>query len=155
VLLGDLLDCGDAPDAQRLRQRLRELNEHAPRITVAANQFLASLDEFLKSGIHILAHPFRVFYRSNITPPKWIYGPVTELLKKHDVAAEINYHTNEPDAEFFSKCIRSGVKLAFGSDSHNLYEIGEFYYHLKLLESCGYKGDPEDILVNELTPSGA
>ncbi len=72
-----------------------------------------------------------------------------KLLKKHNVAAEINYHTNEPSEEFFSKCIRSGVKISFGSDAHNLYEVGEFYYHLQLLQRCGYDGDIGDILVDE------
>ena len=41
-----------------------------------------------------------------------------------------------------------GVELSFGSDAHNLYEVGEFAPHLALLESCGFDGDLGEILVN-------
>ncbi len=34
-------------------------------------------------------------------------------------------------------CLENGVKLATGSDSHNLYELGEFYAQIKLLERIG------------------
>jgi histidinol phosphatase-like PHP family hydrolase len=59
------------------------------------------------------------------------------MLKKHGVAAEINYHTNEPEPEFFRLCIEQGVKIVFGSDSHNLCEIGDFYPHLRLIDRIG------------------
>ncbi len=42
---------------------LPELTNAHPRPTVAADQYLAIIENFLKSGIKILAHPFRVFRR--------------------------------------------------------------------------------------------
>jgi histidinol phosphatase-like PHP family hydrolase len=38
------------------------------------------------------------------------------------------------------------VKITFGSDAHNLYEVGEFAPHLKFLDEIGYKGNLKDIM---------
>ena len=53
------------------------------------------------------------------------------------MAAEINFHGNEPYPEFLELCIREGVKISLGSDSHNLYEVGFFHPHLALLRDLG------------------
>jgi len=58
---------------------------------------------------------------------------VAELLATYGVAAEVNYHTNEPDPRFFEECLAQGVPIAFGSDAHGLWEIGELTPHLNLL----------------------
>jgi len=60
-----------------------------------------------------------------------------KLLKDNNVAAEMNFHSQQDEAEFFEKCINSGVKLCLSSDSHNMYEVGELWPHLKLLEKIG------------------
>ena len=99
--------------------------------------FLAINERFLKHKFDILAHPFRIFRRSNNPIPSELFAPLTKLLKEHNTAAEINFHTNVPPMEFIKMCINADVKISFGSDSHNLYEIGEFYPHLKLLNECG------------------
>jgi hypothetical protein len=43
----------------------------------------------------------------------------------------------KPDIEFVEKCINSGAKLCLSSDNHNMYEMGELWSHLKLLEKIG------------------
>ena len=111
------------------------------------NEFMYLCNSMIKSGIDILAHPFRIFRRSNLAVPPHLFAPLVALLKENNVAAEINFHTNEPPLEFVKLCLESGVKLTFGSDSHNLYEVGEFYPHLKLLEAAGFNGSFEDILL--------
>lgn len=111
------------------------------------HEFLLLSNSLIKSGIDILAHPFRIFRRNNLEVPHRLFEPLVELLKAGGVAAEINFHTNEPPLEFVKLCIENNVKLAFGSDSHNLYEVGEFYPHLKLLESAGFNGSLGDILL--------
>ena len=68
------------------------------------------------------------------------------------MAAEINFHTNEPDPAFFRLCLDTGVRLTFGSDAHDLHAIGEFTPHLQLLRNCGYDGDLADIVVTEASP---
>jgi len=112
----------------------------------ASEAFRALLAKFIGCGIKILAHPLRVFRRRDLSPPASLFPFVVRLLKEHDVAAELNFHTNEPPVEFVQMCLEEGVKLSFGSDAHNLYEVGEFYPNLLLLEEAGYTGNLEDIL---------
>jgi len=114
----------------------------------ACDEFLALTKKLLSKGIGTLAHPLRVFRRQGMAAPESLYGPLVKMLKEHKVAAEINFHTNEPPPAFVRLCIDAGVKIALGSDSHNLYEVGEFAPHLALLESVGYNGDLWDILVD-------
>ncbi|MFC1735005.1 metallophosphoesterase [Candidatus Hydrogenedentota bacterium] len=125
---------------------LPELRRPAPDLSTATEEFLATLGKFLDSGIKVLAHPFRVFRRARKETPEELFEPTIRLLKNSGVAAEINFHTNEPPPEFVKKCLESDVKLSFGSDAHNLYEIGEFAPHFALLKSCGFDGDLKDIL---------
>jgi histidinol phosphatase-like PHP family hydrolase len=68
-------------------------------------------------------------------------------MKEAGVAAEINFHTNEPTPEFVRQCIEAGIPLTFGGDAHNLYEIGDFALHLDLVRRAGYDGDLADILL--------
>jgi len=112
-----------------------------------ADEFLATLSRFLKTDMQVLAHPFRVFRRGGQPTPPGLIAPTVELLRGAGVAAEINFHTNDPDPAFVRMCIDAGAPLAFGSDAHNLYEVGEFFPHLQLLRNAGYDGDPRDIMI--------
>ena len=76
-----------------------------------------------------------------------MYAPTVRLLREQGTAAEINFHTNEPSADFVRLCLEQGVKLTFGSDAHNLYEVGEFSPHLALLREAGFSGNPQDVLL--------
>ncbi len=109
--------------------------------------FLRILDRFLGQGVQILAHPFRLFRRRNRPVPESLFAPTVALLRRRGTAAEINFHANEPSAAFFRQCINEGVRLSFGSDAHNLYEIGDFAPHLRLLREAGHAGDPRDVLL--------
>src|SRR5690606_14141373 len=111
-----------------------------------ADEFMHVTAGVVRSGIDVLAHPFRVFRRAALSVPERLYEPVARLLAECGVAAEVNFHTNDPDPRFFSLCLRYGVKLAFGSDAHAPWEVGEFAPHLELLHLAGYDGDVRDIL---------
>jgi len=125
-----------------------ELQEPAPDGGRVADEFMALLERFLASGIRALAHPFRVFRHAGLEPPPALFGPTVRLLRKNDVAAEINFHANEPPPEFIRQCIESGVRLTFGSDAHSLCLIGDFAPHLELVRACGFDGDLSDILLD-------
>ncbi|MBN1348501.1 metallophosphoesterase [candidate division KSB1 bacterium] len=99
--------------------------------------FLKETERLLEHPIQVLAHPFRFFRRMALAAPIHLYGTVAEMLARSGIAAEINFHTNEPDPRFIEECISRGVKIALGSDSHDLKEVGEFYPHLKVLERAG------------------
>ncbi len=100
------------------------------------------------SGIDALAHPFRIFRRQKRDVPQTLYPWLLDVLKRSGVAAEINFHTNEPHPSFVRMCLESGVPLTFGSDSHALWEVGEFFGHLRLLEQLGVHGDPSRYLAS-------
>jgi len=99
--------------------------------------FLAQVEKLVRTGVQALAHPFRVFVRKGREVPKQLYRPVVEMLAAHGVAAEINFHTNQPDPAFFSLCLELGVKLSIGSDAHAMREVGALGPHLDFLRQLG------------------
>lgn len=112
-----------------------------------AEQFFLMAKSLIDNGIDVLAHPFRVFSWDGVgEKPEALFDPLVRLLKDHKVAAEVNFHRNRPDPVFTRKCIDAGVKIALGSDSHNLYEVGFFQPHLRFLREIGYNGELQDIL---------
>ena len=127
---------------------LPALQKQQPDMGEIRDEFLNLTERLVHSGIHVLAHPFRVFNRAKFEAIDSFFDPMVSLLKEARVAAEINFHTQNPNPEFFRRCLAAGVQLALGSDAHNLYEIGEFTPHLALLRECGFNGDLNDILLN-------
>jgi histidinol phosphatase-like PHP family hydrolase len=119
-----------------------------PNQETAAHQYLSILETFLPSGINILAHPTRLFQRMPGSAPAWLIDRIVALLKKHDVAAEINFHKQITEPELVLACLDQGVKMTLGSDAHELWEIAEFAQHLELLEHCGVrKNDLQNVLL--------
>lgn len=112
---------------------LPQLRSDAPDLGRVTQEFIADTERIVTAGVDILAHPFRVFRRAKLPVPKDLYKPVAELLAAHSVAAEVNYHTNEPDPRFFEICLEHGVRIAIGSDAHGLWEVGELNPHRQLL----------------------
>ena len=96
-------------------------------------EFMRDTEDLVASGIDILAHTFRILHHADRAVPDSLFAEVADLLATHGVAAEINYHTNEPDLPFFRACVDRGVKISLASDGHALWEVGEFRFHLDLL----------------------
>ena len=126
---------------------LREASKPVPDPAVLAGEFQVATKKLCTTGINSLAHPFRIFRRKKLASPPQLFEWLARHLKATGVAAEINYHINEPEADFFRLCVEMGVPLTFGSDAHNLYEVGEFYPHLALLRRIGVTGDPASVLL--------
>jgi len=112
----------------------------------AKRAFMANVSGLLASGIHVLAHPFRFFRRNGLPRPVDLYRPVARMLAERGVAAEINFHTNEPDPEFFATCIEEGVKIALGSDAHALREVADFQPHFALLQQAAGRREVAGLL---------
>ncbi len=127
--------------------QIPELKRRSPVLERVCDEFLFMVKKTLEQNVDILAHPFRVFHRAGFEEPEWLYEPVVKLLKLHNCAAELNFHTNEPPPLFFKRCIESGVPVSLGSDSHNLYEVGDFALHLNLLENIGCESNLQDVLL--------
>lgn len=110
--------------------------------------FLHRLDALLANGIDILAHPFRVFLKGGEPIPKEIFEEVAEKLVRTNTAAEINFHTNRPQPEFVELVLKKGGKIAFGSDSHNLYEVGYMKPHYEFCKELGIAGKLDEVLLS-------
>jgi len=135
---GLLLADADREGWDLLVGAVHELTGPDPRTDAEADRaFLSEVEQLLQHPIDVLAHPFRWFRRANRPRPVHLYGEVAQMLADAGVAAEINFHTNEPDPLFFEECLHRGVKLALGSDSHNRAEVGELYPHTAFLKKLG------------------
>lgn len=132
---------------------LGELKKPEPDLNAAADEMVGRLSQFLGCGIQILAHPLRVFRKWPTETPPTLVPRILALLREHGVAAEINFHVQETFHDFLTSCVESGVKFVFGSDSHNLYEIGEFYPHLELMRRCGYAESDLPHLMADIRPA--
>ncbi len=97
-------------------------------------KFVETIEKLVENKIDILAHPFRFFARKNIERPKNLYRKVVRILREGGVCAELNFHTNIPDHEFFKICLEENVEIVFGSDSHNLLEVGDFSKHIEFMK---------------------
>jgi histidinol phosphatase-like PHP family hydrolase len=99
--------------------------------------FIGEVERLLKQPITVLAHPFRFFRRAGLATPSRLYPEVARLLAQVGVAAEINFHTNQQDPAFIRECVKQGVRIALGSDAHDIMEVGELAPHLRVLEDAG------------------
>ena len=99
--------------------------------------FMRDLDQLLAYPIQVLAHPFRIFARHQMAKPEHLFREVAARLARAGVAAEINFHTNQPEPAFIRACLDAGVRLALGSDAHQFEEVADFDPHLRLLRDAG------------------
>ena len=111
-----------------------------------AQRFMEATEEVIRAGVHVLAHPFRYFRGGNVERPRHLYRPLARLLAETGVAAEINFHTNQPDPAFFALCLEEGARIALGTDSHSLWEAGELWPHLDVLRQAGCSDGYERVL---------
>jgi histidinol phosphatase-like PHP family hydrolase/calcineurin-like phosphoesterase family protein len=103
----------------------------------AEKLFLRDVEQLLHLPIKVLAHPFRFFPWSRLETPKQLYPVVAEMLADAGVAAEINFHAYQSDADFIRTCVEKNVKIALASDAHAIQEVGEFIPHINLLKQAG------------------
>jgi len=103
--------------------------------------FMRLVDALVNSGIDVLAHPFRFFRAQGLPVPRSLFGPVAHLLAEEGVAAEVNFHNNQPDPDFFRLCLEEGVKIALGTDSHHQRDVGDLQPHLDFLRTLGVTDD--------------
>ncbi len=143
---GDVVLDGDGRKLAQVRLGAVHHLSRRDDFEAAKREFLFCTESLLRYGAHILAHPFRIFPWAKLPKPPELYEPVAELLKRYGVAAEINYHFNDPEPEFFELCLKKGVKLSLGSDSHSLYEVGFFLPHFRLLRELGVSGRLDEVL---------
>lgn len=142
-LMGDGSLCLAPQDARGWDYLIAAVHE-IPGITDANTQseaeaaFMRDLEHFTRHPIDILAHPFRYFRWHKRPTPTHLYRPVAKLLAANRIAAEINFHQNTVDTEFFKICLEEGCKLALGTDAHISSEAAMLAPHLKTLAELGF-----------------
>lgn len=131
----------------QLQLRLGATHRLTPDLPEAESvaELLSLIDAHGRQGAQILAHPTRYLTARGIDPHPY-FDSIIALLRKHNMAAEINFHHKSADPEFGLAALRAGLKLSFGTDSHNLASFGFLQPHIHLLRSNGYDGDFDDIL---------
>jgi histidinol phosphatase-like PHP family hydrolase len=110
----------------------------------AERLFMEATEKLLAQPIHVLAHPFRFFRVAGLLEPAHLRGWLLDRLVRRGVAAEINFHINENDPAFFRECVRRGVRIALGTDSHDLAQVAELHPHLEVLKRAGVSPDQFD-----------
>ncbi len=111
-------------------------------------QFMDFTMMLLENDIDILTHPTRIFRRRKMEIPQEVVHPIVKRAKERGTAIEINSHSQrDPDEYFVRTCIEEGAKLAIGTDTHNLAEIGDFSYHRTLLARLGVSEEEMDTLI--------
>lgn len=111
-----------------------------------ADEWLSALARVVEWRPLALAHPFRVYRWAKLPVPERLFDPAVRLLRDSGVAAEVNFHKQQPERELIRRCLQAGVKLTLASDAHQLWEVGELTPHLRLLAELGYPGDPTPLL---------
>jgi len=107
--------------------------------------FLRTTERLLAAGVNILAHPMRAVARFRPIAGE-VNVAVADMLAATDTAAEINFHLNTPELPFVAACIKRGVKLALGSDTHELRELGNLGPAITLLREAAGSDDVDYLL---------
>jgi len=99
--------------------------------------------------VHIISHPGNPKFPVDIPA-------IAEAAARYDVALEINNSSfttsrvgSEPNCRAVAAAVRdAGGRLAFGSDSHTAFTLGDFEHCLRITKEVGF---PEDRILN-VTP---
>jgi len=111
-------------------------------------QFMDYTMMLLDNDIDILAHPTRIFRREKLEIPQEVISPIVQRAKERGIAIEINSHTQrDPSERFIQTCIDEGVKLAMGTDTHEIVEIGDFSHQKAILNKLGVSAEEMDSLI--------
>lgn len=113
------------------------------------NNTTAMIAAIASGQVHIISHPGNPKYPIDIRA-------VAEAAAKHNVALELNnssFTTSRPGSEPNCRAVAAAVKeaggwLAFGSDSHTAFTLGNFDHCLRIMREVDY---PEDRVLN-VTP---
>lgn len=103
------------------------------------NEWRGQVTALLGHGVHILAHPFRLLVQKKVPVCAEDVEWVVQAARERGVALELNSHYRFPelDRQMVSACVRSGVRIAIGTDAHRWEEVAAFGYHETVLAECG------------------
>ncbi|MFQ6098760.1 MAG: PHP domain-containing protein, partial [Armatimonadota bacterium] len=93
----------------------------------------------MRAGIHVLAHPFRQMLSAGYEVPDSLVRWVVEQAGRFGVALELNSHSRFPDTDLAmaEMALDAGVRLAVGTDAHQVHELGDFSYQIAIAQEAG------------------
>jgi len=109
----------------------------------------AMIAAMANGDVHIISHPGNPKFPVDIPA-------IAEAAAKYDVALEINNSSfthsragSEPNCRAIAAAVRdAGGRLAFGSDSHTAFTLGDFEHCLRIMREVDF---PEERVLN-VTP---
>ena len=108
--------------------------------------FCRQTEQLLAAGIDVLAHPVRLFWRGKRSLNEEVFRTVAAMLAQANVVAEINIHKNNPPDLFVDACLEAGAAITFGSDSHCIFQVGNFGPHAAMLRRLTGQDDISGLL---------
>lgn len=86
--------------------------------------------------VHILGHVFGMSYRRfNATPPADKIRALIERAARTGVAIEVNSHYHPNPMEMITWCRELGARITFGSNAHQIDEIGQMVRTIEALNA--------------------
>ncbi|WP_034915553.1 MULTISPECIES: phosphatase [Erwinia] len=109
----------------------------------------AMIAAMASGNVHIISHPGNPKFPVDILA-------IAEAAARYDVALELNNSSfthsrpgSEPNCRAIAKAVRdAGGRIAFGSDSHTAFTLGNFEHCLRIAKEVDF---PEDRILN-VTP---
>lgn len=93
--------------------------------------------DLINAGIDILGHPFR-WLNAQIAIPDSIIHEIIDEAHKAGIAIELNGHYHvATDLKMIRYAAEKGTRIAFGTDTHQPKEIGDFSYHFEIVRCAG------------------
>ncbi|MFP4522428.1 MAG: PHP domain-containing protein [Fibrobacterota bacterium] len=117
-----------------------------PDIPLFIDKYCRTLIEEINRGfIDIIGHPFLlpVFLwkhpdKESLFPPE-LLDEIFKAAASNGTAIEVSGRWKTPCPTFVDKALRAGVKLAFGSDSHNREDLCGLDYCREIISKFGIK----------------
>ena len=112
-----------------------------------ARDYLARATKVIEQQkVNIFAHPFFLHHDLLLYLSREEIEEFIRSAAERGVAMEVNEKYKAPGNEFFTQCLREGVKLSVGSDAHKLAEVGRIDWALATLRRVGAKR--EDLILD-------
>jgi putative hydrolase len=100
-----------------------------------------------KNRFDVLAHPFSLYHDLLPYLSREDIEDFVKLVAERQVAMEINVKYKAPGTDFLQLCLKEGVKLSVGTDSHSPADVGKVDWAYATLAKVGAKN--EDLVIEK------
>ncbi len=109
--------------------------------------FIEYTRDIARTGIHILAHPFRCLTSEIDFIPREIIVETIAIAKEHDIAIELNARGRTISRLMLVREVaEAGATLSLATDAHTIVEAGDLSPHLAWIKNAGYLPEELELL---------